>query len=403
MVGPGALFNHSRTARPISSTVSTFFDDLSHWGFNHVPVSATLNTPGTADTSGPDVINPGDVVNPGAANAGTIALQMTVPVELGGKRFDQIAAELFPDYSRARLQQWIKSGELTVDGAARQVKDKLIAGARLALQAQLQPVDEWQAEAIDLNIVYEDDDLLVIDKPAGLVVHPAAGHAQGTLLNALLHHLPALITVPRAGIVHRLDKDTTGLMVVAKNLTAQAHLVDQLQARSVHREYDAIVAGVLISGGTVNAPIGRHPQDRKRQAVFDKQRGVNKGHVQPGSNIKEAITHYRVVQRFRAHTHIRCLLETGRTHQIRVHMAHIKHPLLGDPVYGGRFKIPPGMQAQSIEFIRAFPRQALHARKLELLHPRSGDLLQWQSRVPDDIQELLDYLRDDLVSADDLY
>lgn len=342
------------------------------------------------------------------ANSPTIAEQVTVPVELSGKRFDQIAAELFPDYSRARLQQWIKRGELTVDGAARQVKDKLMAGAWLELRAELQPVDEWQAEDIELDIVYEDDDLLVINKPAGLVVHPAAGHAQGTLLNALLHHLPHLNTVPRAGIVHRLDKDTTGLMVVAKNLTAQANLVEQLQARSVHREYDAVVAGVLVSGATVNAPIGRHPRDRKRQAVFDrqrgdKQRGVDKERVQNGgSNIKEAITHYRVVQRFRAHTHIRCLLETGRTHQIRVHMSHIKHPLIGDPVYGGRFKIPPRMPTPTIEFVREFPRQALHARKLELLHPRSGELLQWQSALPDDIQELLDYLRDDLVCADEL-
>ncbi len=335
------------------------------------------------------------------ANDATITRQVAVPADLGGRRFDQIAAELFPDYSRARLQQWIKSGELTVDGTVRAVKDKLMAGVELVLQAQLQPVDEWQAEAIELEIVYEDDDLLVIDKPAGLVVHPAAGHAQGTLLNALLHHLPHLNTVPRAGIVHRLDKDTTGLMVVAKNLTAQANLVEQLQARSVHREYDAIVAGVLVSGGTVNAPIGRHPRDRKRQAVFDKQRGVDKEHVQ-GGNIKEAITHYRVVQRFRAHTHIRCLLETGRTHQIRVHMSHIKHPLIGDPVYGGRFKIPPRMPAPTIEFVREFPRQALHARKLELLHPRSGELLQWQSTLPDDMQELLDYLRDDLVCADDI-
>ncbi len=337
----------------------------------------------------------------------TIAIEAAVPVELGGKRFDRIAAELFPDYSRARLQQWIKSGELTVNGAARQVKDKLMAGAQLALRAQLQPVDAWRAEAIALDIVYEDDDLLVIDKPAGLVVHPAAGHAQGTLLNALLHHLPTLNTIPRAGIVHRLDKDTTGLMVVAKNLTAQADLVAQLQARSVHREYDAIVGGVLVSGGTVDAPIGRHPRDRKRQAVFDRQggdrqRGIDKERAQHGGgNIKEAITHYRVVQRFRAHTHIRCLLETGRTHQIRVHMAHIQHPLIGDPVYGGRFKIPPGMRAQIVEFVRAFPRQALHARKLELLHPRSGELLQWQSDLPADMQELLDYLRDDLVCADD--
>lgn len=337
-----------------------------------------------------------------SGNIDPILQEVCVPPALSGKRFDQIAAELFPDYSRARLQQWIKSGELTVEGEPRQPKEKLLQGVRLLLRAQLQPVAEWQAEDIELDIVYEDDDVLVIDKPAGLVVHPAAGHAQGTLLNALLHHLPHLNTVPRAGIVHRLDKDTTGLMVVAKNLTAQAHLVDQLQARTVHREYDAVVAGVIIGGGTVDAPIGRHPRDRQRQAVFDKQRRVDREHAHSNTNgIKEAITHYRVVQRFRAHTHIRCQLETGRTHQIRVHMAHIKHPLIGDPVYGGRFKIPPRMPSQIIGYIREFPRQALHARKLELIHPRSGDLMQWQSPVPDDLQELLDYLRDDLVCADE--
>lgn len=326
-----------------------------------------------------------------------IDLQVVVPRELGGKRFDLIAAELFPDYSRARLQQWIKSGELTVNGSVQSSKDKVMAGAELVLRAQLEPVDtSWQPEAIELAIVYEDDDLLVIDKPAGLVVHPAAGHAQGTLLNALLHHLPALSTIPRAGIVHRLDKDTTGLMVVAKNLTAQADLVAQLQARSVHREYEAIVGGVLVSGGTIDAPIGRHPRDRKRQAVLKplsaaKSSGPNGG--------KEAITHYRVLQRFRAHTHVRCLLETGRTHQIRVHMAHIQHPLLGDPVYGGRFKIPAGATADFIDYLRNFPRQALHARRLELQHPRSGELLQWQTELPADMRQLLQYLAADLQSA----
>jgi 23S rRNA pseudouridine1911/1915/1917 synthase len=307
----------------------------------------------------------------------TIALDMAVPPAAGGKRFDQIAAELFPDYSRARLQAWIKSGELTVDGQPRQAKDKLHAGMQLMLRAELQPVnDTWQAESIALDIVYEDDDILVLNKPAGLVVHPAAGHAEGTLLNALLHHWPTLNTVPRAGIVHRLDKDTTGLMVVAKNLTAQADLVAQLQARDVHREYEAVVNGVLVSGGTVNAPLGRHPRDRKRQAVL-----THGG--------KEAITHYRVLQRYRAYTHIRCLLETGRTHQIRVHMQHIHHPLLGDPVYGGRFKIPAGADAELVTYLRTFPRQALHARRLELLHPRSGEPMQWEAPLPADMLELL--------------
>jgi 23S rRNA pseudouridine1911/1915/1917 synthase len=312
-----------------------------------------------------------------------IDLQMTVPVALGGQRFDRVAADLFPDFSRARLQAWIKGGELRVDGEVRLPKEKLIAGARLSLRTELRPVDDsWQPEAIELAIVYEDEDILVLDKPAGLVVHPAAGHADGTLLNALLHHCPDLNVVPRAGIVHRLDKDTTGLMVVAKTLAAQTSLVAQLQARSVHREYEAVATGVLVGGGTVDAPLGRHARDRKRQAVL-----VNGG--------KEAVTHYRVLRRFRAHTHIRCLLETGRTHQIRVHMMHIHHPLLGDPVYGGRFKKPAGASLELIEAIRGFPRQALHARRLELLHPRSGELLSWEAPVPEDMRELLAVLTAD--------
>jgi 23S rRNA pseudouridine1911/1915/1917 synthase len=312
-----------------------------------------------------------------------IDLQMTVPVALGGQRFDRVAADLFPEFSRVRLQAWIKSGELRVDGEARLPKEKLIAGTKLSLRTELRPVDDsWQPEAIELAIVYEDEDILVLDKPAGLVVHPAAGHADGTLLNALLHHCPDLNVVPRAGIVHRLDKDTTGLMVVAKNLGAQTALVAQLQARSVHREYEAVATGVLVGGGTVNAPLGRHARDRKRQAVL-----ANGG--------KEAITHYRVLRRFRAHTHIRCLLETGRTHQIRVHMMHIHHPLLGDPVYGGRFKKPAGAGLGLIEAIRAFPRQALHARRLELQHPRSGEKLSWETPVPEDMRELLAVLAAD--------
>lgn len=321
--------------------------------------------------------------SPVAVERPQIALQKVVPAELAGRRFDQIAAELFPDYSRARLQAWIKSGELVAGGAVRPAKEKLPPGIELALRAELQPVNpEWRPEPIDLQIVYEDESVLVIDKPAGLVVHPAAGHAEGTLLNALLNYCPTLDSVPRAGIVHRLDKDTTGLMVVAKDLQAQANLVGQLQERTVHREYEAVVGGVLISGGTVDAPLGRHPRDRKKQAV-----------LQHGG--KEALTHYRVLKRFRAHTHIRCLLETGRTHQIRVHMAHVKHPLLGDPVYGGRFRIPAGADATLIDFLRDFPRQALHARRLELLHPQSDEPMAWESALPADMQELLRRLEQD--------
>jgi 23S rRNA pseudouridine1911/1915/1917 synthase len=327
----------------------------------------------------------------------TVALDMAVPPGASGKRFDQIAAELFPDYSRARLQAWIKSGELRVDGAPRQPKDKLYAGMQLALRAELQPVNaEWQGEAIALDIIYEDDDILVLNKPAGLVVHPAAGHAEGTLLNALLHHWPTLNTVPRAGIVHRLDKDTTGLMVVAKNLTAQANLVAQLAKRSVHREYEAVVNGVLISGDTVHTQIGRHPRDRKRQAVLTSREVDKEGEAKEGAGGgKEAITHFRVLQRFRAYTHVRCLLETGRTHQIRVHMQHIHHPILGDSVYGGRFKIPAGADPELVAYLRAFPRQALHAKRLELLHPRSGEAMQWEAPLPADMTELLQWLAAD--------
>jgi 23S rRNA pseudouridine1911/1915/1917 synthase len=311
------------------------------------------------------------------------SLAATVPPELAGQRFDQVAAELFPDYSRARLQGWIKSGDLTVDGASAKARDKLRTGSHLQLHARLEPANpDWQPQAIDLAVVFEDDDILVIDKPAGLVVHPAAGHADGTLLNALLHHSPALAVVPRAGIVHRLDKDTTGLMVVAKTVQAQAHLVAQLQARSVHREYDAIVCGVMVSGGTVDAPLGRHPRDRQRQAVLQ-------------SGGKEAVTHYRIKRRFRAHTHIACLLETGRTHQIRVHMAHIRFPLVGDPVYGGRFRMPAGAAPELIEALREFPRQALHARRLELIHPARDELLSWEVTLPDDMRNLLDLLQSD--------
>jgi 23S rRNA pseudouridine1911/1915/1917 synthase len=221
----------------------------------------------------------------------------------------------------------------------------------------------------------------VLDKPAGLVVHPAAGHADGTLLNALLHHAPELASVPRGGIVHRLDKDTTGLMVVAKTLEAHTQLVAQLQARSVSRVYEAIVQGVVTSGGKVDAPIGRHPQQRQKMAVT--------------STGKPAVSHYRVLERFRAHTHVRVKLETGRTHQIRVHMAYINFPLVGDPVYGGRFRIPPATNPVLVQALRDYPRQALHARFLELDHPVSGERLGWESPLPDDFVELLNLLRGD--------
>jgi len=313
--------------------------------------------------------------------AESISLQADVPFELGGSRFDQIAAELFPDYSRSRLQSWIKEGVLTVNGQVRKPKEKLNGGETLTVEATVEDNEEWQAQDIALDIIYEDDDILVINKPAGLVVHPAAGHQNGTLLNALLHHCPEMAHLPRAGIVHRLDKDTTGLMVVAKNLMAQNALVEQLQDRSMGREYEAVAIGVMTGGGKVDAPIGRHHKDRKRMAVTDSG--------------KPAVTHYRVLDRFRGHTHIRCKLETGRTHQIRVHMSHISYPLVGDPVYSGRMKLPAGCSPELKEALRSFGRQALHAKRLELWHPATGDMMEWEVDLPEDMLHLLEELAQD--------
>lgn len=310
-----------------------------------------------------------------------VELSARVPAELGGMRLDQIAAQLFSEHSRARLSAWIKDGQLLVDGKQMRPRDTVYSGALLELEAEQEVQGQWQAEPMDLDVIYEDDHLLLINKPADLVVHPAAGHASGTLLNGLLHHAPQLYEVPRAGIVHRLDKDTTGIMVVAKSLIAHTSLVEQLQQRSVGRIYEAIVLGVVTSGDTVNAPIGRHPHQRQRMAV-----------VATG---KPATSHYRVLERFRGHTHVRVQLETGRTHQIRVHMSHVGFPLVGDPLYAGRPRIAPGSNQSLIEELRTFPRQALHARFLELDHPVSGERLKWEAPLPDDFNWLLQLLRQD--------
>jgi len=308
-----------------------------------------------------------------------INLTIEVPLELDGKRLDQIASELFSDYSRARLQAWIKDGKLTVDGRQCKSKVKLMGGEQLTLDAELEADDNWEPEDIAIDIVYEDDALLVINKPAGLVVHPASGHKTGTLLNALLFHDPSLATLPRAGIVHRIDKETTGLLVIAKTLPAHKSLVKQLLKKTVFREYEAIVCGVMTGGGIVDQPIGRHPTQRIRMAV-----------VEGG---KAAVTHYRVIERFRSHTHVRVQLETGRTHQIRVHMSHLHYPLLGDPVYGGRFRLPKGATPEFADGLRDFKRQALHARTLGLIHPVTGEDMKWQSELPDDFTAMLALLK----------
>lgn len=310
-----------------------------------------------------------------------ICLSAQVPPECGGQRLDQVAAQMFPSHSRSRLQGWIKEGSLKVDGRHIRPRDPVYGGETLELDAEIQVQGDWQPEAIALDIIYEDHALLVINKPAGLVVHPAAGHQDGTLLNALLHHAPELAKVPRAGIVHRLDKDTTGLMVVAKTLEAQTDLVIQLQNRSVIREYECVVVGVMTAGGKVDQPIARHGTNRQKMAVV--------------AGGKQAISHYRVINRFRTHTHVKVKLETGRTHQIRVHMSHIYFPLVGDQTYGGRLRIPPGASTELIAMLREFPRQALHARRLELEHPDDNRTMRWEAPLPADMLALLALLRED--------
>ena len=319
---------------------------------------------------------------PGTDKEGnTLQLEATVAADRAGMRLDQVLAELFSDFSRSRLQRWLKQGRVEVDGQLLRGRDKVHGGERLTLTIELEDEVSCQPQAIELDLVYQDDSLLVINKPAGMVVHPAAGNWDGTLLNGLLHLDPNLSQIPRAGIVHRLDKETSGLLVVARTLAAHKSLIEQLQARSLKREYRAIAQGVMTAGGTIDQPIGRHPTNRIRMAVV--------------ASGKPAVTHYRVLERFRTHSYLRVNLETGRTHQIRVHMAHIRHPLLGDPLYGGRFRIPKGAADETIEALRQFKRQALHAQTLGLIHPESSEFVEWSAPLPDDFQLILELLRQD--------
>lgn len=326
-----------------------------------------------------------DVDDEESGNSGLLTAD--IPPAAAGRRFDQVLAELFPDYSRSRLTQWIKEGRVRLDGKVPKPKDKVTGIESVELEPVAEADNRFQPQDIPLDIVYEDEAILVLNKPAGLVVHPAAGNPDGTLLNALLFHCPELDKVPRAGIVHRLDKDTTGLMVVAKTLIAQNSLVSQLQERSVTREYDAIVFGVLTGGGTIEEPMGRHHSDRKKMAV-----------VPVGG--KHAVTHYIVAERFRGHTHIKARLETGRTHQIRVHMAHTHHPLVGDTVYGGRTRLPRGASEMLREVLRTFPRQALHAARLALIHPVTDEPMEWQVPIAEDLAALIEALRQDATEAE---
>ena len=307
------------------------------------------------------------------------ALRIIIPLRFKHQRLDLALAEMLPNYSRSKIASWIKSGDALINNKGFKPKDKSIGSEIVTIKINQKQNTNWIAEEIILNIVYEDDDIIVINKPYGLVTHPGAGNWSGTLANALLHYDPQLSKLDRAGIVHRLDKNTSGLMVVAKNLQSQKNLVEQLQTHSVRREYSAIVYGHMISGGTVNEPIGRDPKDRIKQAVT--------------SIGKDAVTHYRIIDRYANHTHVKVILETGRTHQIRVHLSHIGYPLIGDLVYGGKLRFPKKARIEIKDALKAFQRQALHSKQLSLNHPEDGRLMTWKVDLPDDMKKLLAVLK----------
>lgn len=308
------------------------------------------------------------------------ALKQAVPPELAGERLDRALARMFPEYSRTRLKEWITQGLVTVDGRAMRPRDTLAGGEAVLLRPRAEPAVTSRPEEIALDVVHEDADVLVVNKPPGLVVHPGAGNPGGTLMNGLLHHAPEVVDLPRAGIVHRLDKDTSGLLLVGKNLQAHTALVRQMSGREINRRYLAVCTGVLTGGGTIDAPIGRHRVDRLRMSVRD--------------DGKPAVTHYRVLERFAAHTYISVQLESGRTHQIRVHFAWKRYPVLGDPLYGGRLALPAGAGEWLQDVLRSFRRQALHAARLEFSHPRTGSTVVAEAPLPNDFTGLLDALRE---------
>ncbi len=309
------------------------------------------------------------------------SLQKEIPLDLSGQRLDQALARMFPEYSRSRLQSWIKLGLVTVDEREMRPRDPVTGGERVVLTPQAEVSVTSKPEPIALDIVFEDDELLIINKPAGLVVHPGAGNTRGTLMNGLLHHQSSLEELPRAGIIHRLDKDTSGLLLVGKTLESHTALTRALADRDISRHYLAVCSGVLTGGGKIDAPIGRHPVDRRKMTVRE--------------DGKPAVSHYRVIERFRAHTYISVQLETGRTHQIRVHFAHRRNPLLGDQAYGGRLQRPAGASEELVELLRTFRRQALHATRLTFLHPQTGAEIDQQCAPPDDFARLLETLRRD--------
>jgi len=312
-----------------------------------------------------------------------IQIDTVIPEEMSGKRLDQALAKLLPEHSRARLQGWIRDGYVLIDKKKMRPRDKIQGGEQVEIQAEIEVQVSASPENIPLEIIFEDEYLIIINKPAGLIVHPGAGNPQHTLMNALLHHDQKLDQVPRAGIVHRLDKDTSGLLVIARTPQSHTSLVKQLQTRDMHREYVTIVSGVMTAGGTIDQPIGRHPKHRTRMAIV--------------KNGRTAITHYRIIRKYRHHTQLQVNLETGRTHQIRVHMTWYHHPIIGDPVYGAKKQLVKGMDSNLANIVTAFPRQALHARAIQLLHPHSDELMTWEAPIPEDITELIDSLELDAI------
>jgi 23S rRNA pseudouridine1911/1915/1917 synthase len=306
-------------------------------------------------------------------------IKVIIPKRMKGQRLDFALAEMLPSFSRSKVTSWIKSRDALISNQSFKPKDKANGNETISLTINIKQNNNWIAEKIPLNIIFEDDDIIVLNKQFGLVTHPGAGNWSGTLANALLYYDSDLSKLDRAGIVHRLDKNTSGLMVISKNLKSQKFLVGQLQSHSVEREYSAIVYGHMISGGSIHEPIGRDPKDRVKQATM--------------VNGKEALTHYRAIDRFKSHTHVKAILETGRTHQIRVHLSHIGHPLIGDPVYGGRVRFPKKACQELKDALINFQRQALHSKKLTLTHPASGKSMTWRADLPDDMQELLNILK----------
>ena len=302
-----------------------------------------------------------------------------IPERMSGNRLDASLSEMLPDHSRSKISAWIKSGDALINQKFFKPKDKSCGNEIVYLTFNQKQTNDWIAEKIPLNVVYEDEDIIVINKQSGLVTHPGAGNWTGTLANALLYYDSDLSKLDRAGIVHRLDKNTSGLMVIARNEKSQKYLVEQLQSHLVEREYSAIVYGHMIAGGTVDEPIGRDPRDRVKQAVL--------------TSGKEARTHYRAIDRFKSHTHVKAILETGRTHQIRVHLSYVGHSLIGDPMYGGRVRFPKKASEELKDALLNFKRQALHSKKLTLIHPISGESMSWKAALPDDMKGLLEALK----------